>query len=111
MFPMSETNRLIDSFSAAELNLQKANFYKPSIKAIIQIKQVLADLFDEGIFVHRIINYEQSPNVKFFPDSMGLRTGRTIHAKNLQVEKRLMNLTWDFWRYEVFQHVIESETI
>jgi len=111
MIPSSRLTRPISEYSDNELELQKAYYRELSRIAIMDIKKSLTDLYHEGVFVHLIRNYEQSPNVSVFPDSIFLWTGCPIKAAGYQVDKIKINIDWDFWRNDVIQHVIESEIV
>ena len=111
MYQLSEINRPISEYSNKEFELQKECYRKPSLVAIIGIKQSLMDLYHEGVFVRMIKNYEQSPCVTAFPGSIQLLTGRPItENKNLPCRSSI-NVAWDFWRNEVIQHVIDPEVV
>lgn len=111
MYQMSEINRPISEFTNEELELQKNYYRKSSIVAIIGIKQFLSDLYQEGIFVRLIKNYEISPCAAVFPASVRLLTGKPSDGIEKTSGEGLINVVWDFWRNEVIQHVIKPEVV
>lgn len=111
MFQFNENRRSIAEYSDNELELQKNYYRKHSMVAIVGIKQYLADLQQEGLFVREIKNYELSPCARSLPLSISLRTGMPISDKNYFSSNESINVSWDFLRNEVIQHVIESEVL
>jgi hypothetical protein len=111
MYQLNEINRPISEYSDEEFELQKEFYRKPSMIAIVGIKQFLSDLYQEGVFVRLIKNYETSPCAAVFPTSVRLLTGRPSAGIKYPSSGSLINVAWDFWRNEVIQHVIEPEVV
>ena len=78
---------------------------------MLGIKKLLADLYDDGIFVHVIQNYEVSPCVRYLPDSVVFLTGGSHVIPRNRLRAGVINVTWDLWRNEAIQHVVESEAV
>lgn len=111
MYRMIDIYRPISEYSNVELELQKECYRKASYQAIVVIKQLLADLDHEGVFVRGIRIYEQSPCAAVFPDSIKLVTGRPIDGHLKQNPNHSIDVVWDFWRNGVIQHVVEPEVV
>ena len=111
MYQVSEINRPISEYSNQEFELQKECYRKPSLAAIVGIKQFLSDLYQEGVFIRLIKIYETNPYVSAFPDSIQVLTGRPIAGIGIHPSRSGINVAWDFWRNEVVLHVIEPEVV
>lgn len=109
MFQCNEIKRSIAEYSDKELELQKNYYRKHSMVAIVGIKQYLSDLQQEGVFVREIKNYEMSPCARALPQSISLITGMPISENYYLSCNDSINVSWDFLRNEVIQHVIEPE--
>ena len=111
MLTLTEISRPISKYSDKEFELQKEYYRSRSLKTIVVIKQNLAELHHDGIFIRSINNFESSPCASVFPDSIRLYTGNPSLENGFQVDINVIDVIWDFWRTEVVQHVCETECV
>jgi len=112
MYQFNRMNsRPISLLSNTELELQKNKYSQASRYAILGIKKLLCDLFDCGIDVRLIHNYENSPCLQVFPESVDIITGAPWKYDAVGSEKDYIPVAWEFWRNDVVQHVLEPEVV
>ncbi len=112
MYQFNRMNsRPISLLSNTELELQKNKYSQASRYAILGIKKLLCDLFDCGIDVRLIHNYENSPCLQVFPESVDIITGAPWEFEAVVSGKEYIPVAWEFWRNDVVQHVLEPEVV
>lgn len=103
--------RPISTFTSMELELQKNKYREKSLAGILEIKKLLFDLYGQGVYVHTIHNYENSPCAHVLPGTITLLTGTSWKRNISLADSECIPVAWEFWRNEVVQHVLESEVV
>ncbi len=111
MYPCKECHRSIAEYSNEELELQKGVNRRACLHVIIEVMNQLVDLAQQGIVVRQITNFESSPYVKAFPDSVRIITGLPVTLNTRIPSKVGINVSWDYWHNEVVMHVIRQEEV